>query len=229
MSNFINVNPQGGFNLTGIALKLARYYNLHNTAIINAKKDNPYDGKIPAGQTKDEPVAFSSLGTPIYSDLILKGLKYVDGVTKKEVVLLNNRFTTDTEAADNQNGFYQRLETVLLTIDQPIRIVKTEIQGRDGTVKEYIGKDDAKITINGIITGTNGAYPQAEVARLKAWLDAPISKGVTARWLDNLGITNLVVESYNFPQTEGGYSYQMFSINAISDAPIELKILMPNV
>ena len=116
------------------------------------------------------------------------------------------------------------VQTVLITLDQPINIVKTVIQGRDGTVKEYIGKDDMQVTINGIITGKNGVYPLQKVNDLKAWLDAPISKGLTTWWLDNLGISNVVVSSFQFPQTEGGYSYQVFSISAISDTPVELKI-----
>jgi len=39
-----------------------------------------------------------------------------------------------------------------------------------------------------------------------------------------LNIDNIVVEDYSIPQVEGGYSYQMFTINAISDFPVELKI-----
>jgi hypothetical protein len=96
-------------------------------------------------------------------------------------------------------------------------------------VKEYIGKDDAKITVNGMILGQNGVYPRGVVNSVKAWLDAPVSKGITAWWLDNLGISNIVIEGYQFPQSEGGYSYQMFSFSALSDNPVELKITQPNV
>lgn len=208
------INYQGGFNLTGAALKVARYYNLHNVAIINAKQNNPYDGSIPAANAKTPEIGTSSLGNPIYSNLILNTIDpYVD-------------FLGKTQPGTSSNIV---LETVLITIEQPIRIVKTEIQGRDGSVKEYIGQDDAKITINGMLTGSNGGYPSATVANLKKWLDAPVSKGVTAWWLNDLGISQIVVESYSLPQMEGGISYQMFSISAISDVPIELKELMTNV
>jgi len=80
-----------------------------------------------------------------------------------------------------------------------------------------------------MIVGVNGGYPNYDVSLLKAWLDAPVSKGVTAWWLNDLGISQVVVESYNLPQMEGGISYQMFTINAISDIPIQLKELMTNV
>ena len=183
--------------------KVAQYAGLGNVRIINATV-NPY--VIPNNVQKDEPIGLSELGTPIYSDLTFDSCSYTD----------NNGRRIDVSEVN--------VQTVLITIDQPINIIKTVIQGRDGTVKEYIGKDDMQITINGIITGKNGVYPLQKANDLKAWLDAPISKGLTAWWLDNFGISNVVVSSYQFPQTEGGYSYQVFSISAISDTPVELKI-----
>ena len=182
---------------------VAKYAGLNNVRIINASV-NPY--VIPNDVQKDEPIGISQLGTPIYSDLTFDACSYTD----------NNGRRIDVDEVN--------VQTVLITLDQPINIVKTVIQGRDGTVKEYIGKDDMQVTINGIITGKNGVYPLQKVNDLKAWLDAPISKGLTTWWLDNLGISNVVVSSFQFPQTEGGYSYQVFSISAISDTPVELKI-----
>ena len=177
---------------------VAKYSGLSNVRVINSFV-NPYVN-LPSN-AKDEPIGLSELGTPIYSDLTFDACSF-DG---KDIAEVN-------------------VQTVLITVDQPINIIKTVIQGRDGTVKEYIGKDDMQITINGIITGKNGVYPIDKVKALKTWLDAPISKGLTTWWLDNMGVSNVVVSSYSFPQTEGGYSYQMFTINCISDLPVELKI-----
>ena len=66
-----------------------------------------------------------------------------------------------------------------------------------------------------------------EVNRLRAWLAAPVSKGVVSRWLGNLGVDNIVVDSFSIPQVEGAYSYQMFSIQASGDLPVELEINVP--
>jgi hypothetical protein len=210
--------------------------------IINAKAmapradNNPYQNQpdTKLDYTKDSPIGISSLGTPIYSDLTLLGCTYTDNLTGNKVTLPNDRYrqggnSNSQSGSAQKGGFYMNLETIIITIDQPIRIIKTEIQGRDGTVKEYIGKSDAVITINGSINGKNGVYPKDEVARLKAWLDAPVSKGIVAWWLDNVGISNLVVDAYSFPQEEGGYSYQKFAINCSSDAPVELRIIQPLV
>jgi hypothetical protein len=122
-----------------------------------------------------------------------------------------------------------QFDTVLITATQPINIVKTEIQGRPGTVKEYIGAGDMQLNIDIIIQGANGVYPREEVNRFKRWLDAPVSKKIVAWWLDNIGVSDIVVESYTVPQMKGGYSYQIFNISAISDAPVELKITSSNV
>lgn len=212
---------------------LVNFYNLTSVRIINSKQRNKFEGKdgLQSTYDRDEPIGVSSLGTPIYTDLTLLGCEYTDNITSKKVSLKNDRFHSGESGQANANnasaGFYMNIETVLMTVEQPIRIIKTEIQGRNGSVKEYIGADDSKITINLVITGKNGVYPREEVKRLKDWLDAPVAKGIVAWWLDNLGISDIVIESYSMPQVQGGYSYQMVSINAISDLPVELKITQP--
>lgn len=212
--------------------RLVKYANLNNISIVNAKVIA--SSQLQLREQKDSPIGQSILGTPIYTDLTLMGCTYTDNITEKVVTLNNDRFRTGSSripVSGNNSGeaFYMNLETVLITVEQPIRVIKTEIQGRNGTVKEYIGADDAKITINGIITGSNGIYPRDEVSRLKRWLDAPVSKDIVAWWLGNLGVNKIVVENYSIPQVQGGYSYQMFSIDAISDLPVELRITSGNV
>lgn len=216
---------------------LKKYTGLGQVQIVNAKR-GVYEGNpaLNLKQAKDEALGVSVLGTPVYTDLTLMGCEYTDNLTGKTVPLNNDRYRTGSSrepVAGNNNqmggAFYMNLETVLITISQPIRVVKTEIQGRNGTVKEYIGADDCKITINGIITGNNGVYPRDEVARLKRWLDAPVAKDIVAWWLGNLNIDSLVIENYEIPQVQGGYSYQMFTIDAVSDLPVQLKITSGNV
>lgn len=212
--------------------RLIEYTGLGRVQIINAQRQYQGNPALQQGYFKDEAVGRSSLGTPIFTDLTLMGCEYTDNITGRKVTLADDRYRSgganqSTAGNDSGSAFYMNLETVLITIDQPIRIVKTEIQGRNGTVKEYIGADDSKIAMQVIITGKNGVYPREEVNRLKAWLDAPVAKGIVAWWLDNLGISDIVIESYTIPQVQGGYSYQMFNINALSDLPVELKITQP--
>ncbi|KAA2242800.1 hypothetical protein F0L74_09740 [Chitinophaga agrisoli] len=116
------------------------------------------------------------------------------------------------------------MQTVLVTVAQSKKIIVTDIQGRDGTVKEYIGMGDYEVTINGIITGSNQHYPIDETHALKQMLDAPVPLVAVSWYLQNLDVYNLVVRDYAFAQEPGGYSRQLFTINCLSDTPIELLI-----
>ena len=198
--------------LPNTAIKqLSKRFNLQNVVIKNALV-NPYANRLNQTYERDEPIGTSVLGTPIFTDLTLKGgFSYIDNISGNTVEIKDDI----------------KLETILMTIDQPIRAITTEIQGRDGSVKEYIGKADTQITINGMICGKSGVYPKDQIQALKKWLDAPVAKEVVAWWLNDLGVQNIVIISYSMPQTEGYYSTQYFSISAISDLPVELRITTP--
>lgn len=204
-----------GINVIGT---LVRAFNMQNVEVRDAR-DNPYKpavvqaGFVQPDETRPAKMAGMG-GIPVFVDVLLTGPSgnantpdtYYDYTLKKNVEIP-----------------IVQLETVICTMEQPMTIVKTAIQGRNGTVKEYIGMDDAKITLNGVICGTNGVYPKNDVQVLMNWAKAPTTKGIVSRWLQNLGVTNIVVESISIPQMAGGYSYQAFSINCVSDLPVELK------
>lgn len=168
----------------------------------------PNSGKynIPQGATPDSPISTSVLNTPVYSNIHFLDVEYTDNAGRT--------ITTQGKIYD----------AVLITVSQAKKIITTEIQGRDGTVKEYIGLDDYQVTVNGIITGSNGVHPVDEIAQLKKMLDAPVAIEVSCDYLQRLGIYNLVVMDYTFEQQSGGYSYQTFSINFKSDLPQQLRI-----
>lgn len=195
-------------NIASNVIGLIRAFNLANVRVPDTR-DNPYNADA-IGQNYQEPdkvLYKSALGTPVFADLTLKGGSYTDQISGRLINFPEIKFAS-----------------VVITCDFAARIIKTEIQGRDGTIKEYIGQDDAKVSIQGIITGWNGHYPIDEVASLNEWRKAPVSKAVVSTFLQNLGIDNLVVEDFSLPQVAGGYSYQTFTINCISDFPVELKI-----
>ena len=145
----------------------------------------------------------SLLGTPVFSQL-----KFTDTTDSRDIL------ATTTENIEH----YFPIDTCLFTVSQEKNIVKTAIQGRNGTIKEYIGDGDYSISIKGIITGFNKIYPQNEVMNLLLFLQQPKELAIEVPYLNELfGITHLVVESYELPQEEGGQSYQSFTINAVSD------------
>lgn len=186
-----------GYNAIG---GLIQFAGLRGLKIIDAQT-NPY--VVPQGNLGDVPTQkfISKLGTVIYSNLIFNAVKGGD-------------ITWEAFQCDD----------ILFSISQSKKIITTEIQGRDGTVKEYIGMDDFQIQMTGRVSGGYNVYEKELVAQLKKILSAGQPLAVSSWYLQNLGITSLVIKDFNFGQTEGEYSTQYFTINALSDNIIEASI-----
>lgn len=185
--------------------------NLLAEARNNRPVNNPYVGQInDTGEAKTH-LYRSDLGTYVYIDVTF-------GDSQNPTVYRDLKTNTDITLP------IMTFQAILCSVVFPRNIVKTEIQGRNGTVKEYIGEGDAQISFRGIITGLNGQYPADLVAQLRALSLAPIPVPVISEFLNNLDIYTVVFEDRSFEQEEGGYSYQAFSLNAISDTPQELKM-----
>jgi Domain of unknown function (DUF6046) len=181
--------------------------NLNNVQVENAQK-NPYI--IAEGDKQDETKFVSKLGTLVYSNIIFNA----------------SQVLKDNKIVDKWDDF--RIDDCLISVDQAKKIITTEIAGRDGTVKEYIGLDDFQINIVGRLTGSYGVNPKENAKILKTILSASQPLAITNWWLQNLDITDIVVTGFNFAQTEGEYSTQYFSFSAISDNPVEALITNQN-
>lgn len=146
----------------------------------------------------------STLGTPIYAPLIIRAGSYntrTDTISYEEVVL----------------------ENALVDVSMSKNIIKTAIQGRKGTVKEYISEGDYIINISGSLLSDNQKeYPESKLQNLSKAMKAPVSLQVVCEPLNRLGIYEVVIESYNLPQKQGFIGMQPFTISALSDEPLEL-------
>ena len=109
----------------------------------------------------------------------------------------------------------------LVTAQQPKRIVKTQIQGRDGAIKEYIGMNDWNITINAVVTMPANIAPIDFLNAMNKMLVAPVPIPVTNYYLNNLNIHWVVIEDIQLNQVEGEYSAQSVNITCCSDIPLE--------
>lgn len=188
---------------TGIK-DLIQFAGLTNVKI-HDESSNPFE--VPQTLNTDGARGISSIGTLVYSS-----------------ILFNSGKVFDSNGALQYTWDDFEIQDCLLQVSQSKKIIVTEIQGRDGTVKEYIGMDDFQVQIIGRLNGDYGVNPKEDTATLKKILDAGQPLAVTSWWLQNLGITDIVVKDFNFAQTEGEYSTQYFSINAISDKVVESKI-----
>lgn len=143
----------------------------------------------------DDEEVLSYLGTPVFTELTL----------------------FESEELNLQ------LQTVLLEVSQEKNIITTSVQGRNGTVKEYISDGDFRVIIRGALVGQDPyLYPEDQVRRLKDLCKLQKSIEVTSPLLQLFEIYNLVIQSYNFPQKEGFQNVQLFELSTLSDAPLEL-------
>lgn len=84
-----------------------------------------------------------------------------------------------------------------------------------GSIKERWAQDDYEITVEGVLIGTDGKYPAADVARLKNFCEAAAVTALSPL-LEVFGISRIVIESWEFPFTSGANN-QNYSIKAYSD------------
>lgn len=138
----------------------------------------------------------SFLGTPVFSDLTIIG---------------------DSEQEDIV------LDTVLIEVSMRKNIVTTGVQGRNGTVKEYVSDGDYDVRLRGLIVSDgDNRYPFEEVRDLHSVLSQPFALSIACDFLRLFNVYNLVVTGFRFPQSEGYQNTQTFEIDCISDSPEEL-------
>lgn len=115
------------------------------------------------------------------------------------------------------------LETVLVDVSQTKNIVTTAVQGRNGTIKEYVSDGDYEVRIRGaIVKPHSDMYPAKEVRELHELLTKSEALKTVSDYLRIFNIYSLVVKSFTFTQQEGFQNVQGFEINCISDTPDDL-------
>ena len=138
------------------------------------------------------------------------------------------------------SGLGLTIPNMIIEVNQTKNIITTPIQGRDGTVKEFISRGDYLISLSGIITGKmdeetgevrdiGNVYPEDDVNKLITICEVPGSLDVTSTFLGMFlkEDSNVVITDYNIPQQIGVRNFQTFTINMLSDTPINLNELEP--
>lgn len=84
-----------------------------------------------------------------------------------------------------------------------------------GSIKERWAQDDYSITVEGILMGMDGKYPEDDVARLRGFCEAAHVE-VLNPLLEIFGISHMVIESWDIPFTSGAAN-QNYTLKAQSD------------
>lgn len=123
----------------------------------------------------------------------------------------------------------------LISLNMEKNIVTTALQGRNGTIKEYVSDGDYNISIDaGVSTYTieqNGEYnidyPKDAVKELKDILSLPETLEVQSDFLEIFGIKSAVVKAFSLQQ-ETHSNRQSINIQMLSDEPYEIKLKEEN-
>lgn len=184
-----------GYDLTGIYSNQVRKFSfLLKNLAIEAAKSEIYS-RVFNNLESDEVFAGKYFGMPMWDNLIL-----------------------DTE--DKK----LRADMVLINVGMSKNIIKTAIQGMNGTVKEYISDGDYTINIKGALISDikSNNYPEDEVLTLIEICKKQESIRVESGFLNRFDIDDIVIENYKLEAGEATRNIQFFDINAISDTPEEL-------
>lgn len=170
------------------------------------------------GDPDAEPVdRYSYLGTPVYSNLEIPAGQYKTN-------------EGETVAFDGI-----RLDSVVFDVSIDKNIIRTPINGRNGTIKQFISMGDYVINAVGVIIGqtdasnagfdvtSTGRVPENELRKLNAILNCPQEIEVVSEFLDFFEISTVVIEGATFSQREGYRDSVYFALGMLSDTPVELK------
>jgi|ERR1700757_880269 len=177
--------------------------------------------KAPALDSADEPDIISTTEP----NLLINSLVY-DSVT-----FMGN----DTDGAltyyDENTGQAKtvpkmQIPIALCMVTKNIKVVATEIAGRNGTIKQYINQGDYDVVIKGIFTtGTSDKYPRTAMQDLQKITNASSEVKVVSEFLQIFGINYLVFTKCEFEQMDDtGRDEQKFTLTCISETPFAIKV-----
>lgn len=124
------------------------------------------------------------------------------------------------------------LEECILSVNQEKNIVTTALQGRNGTIKEYISDGDYQISAMAAVSSykekegnyeASLEYPEDKIRQLTSLLSLPETLNVQSDFLEIFGIKSVVVTGFSLEQ-ETHSNRQSISIQMLSDLPYEIKL-----
>ena len=110
--------------------------------------------------------------------------------------------------------------TALITINSDKNLLITRVTGRDYSRKELISNGDIKFTVSGQITsGRPDIYPTEEMKKFYKVMQYKGIVKINNQMLDQLGITHIVIESFNVSPRQGYKALMPYTFSAIGLQP----------
>jgi hypothetical protein len=122
-------------------------------------------------------------------------------------------------------GGYRLPLEPLVEISSSKSIVRTQLPGFPGTIKENMGLDDYAITIRGVVLNEDSDdYPEADVLRLRHLFEKPESLEILCPLLGLFNINRITLETLRLPTEEGIMHYQPYEFTGYSDFDVEFML-----
>lgn len=103
-------------------------------------------------------------------------------------------------------------------------IVRTEVLGGNGTVKELYGFDDWIIDVRGIAFDEPTQSAHQQIESLLLWEQLADSVAITGRLFTQRRISRIVMNDWTDNITQGAPGSVAFQFQMVSDQPIELEL-----
>lgn len=123
---------------------------------------------------------------------------------------------------DGEESLY--LGDSLCDIQMTRTIIRTQVSGRSGTIKEFISNGDYEINIKGFLVSNNPyKAPEAQIRAFNDWFTLrKKSIGIEGRMFELFGIHNVVVDSWSFPQLPTYINLRPYELKCYSDDELRL-------
>lgn len=115
------------------------------------------------------------------------------------------------------------LDSAVVELNRPKRIVVTELKGKDNSVKEFINNGDWQIKVSGILANRGVGYPKDQLRALEDYMSAKVAIPVVHEVLNRLNIYEMVVTDYAYPRSPF-QNIQPYEFSCLSDEPTIINL-----
>lgn len=207
-----NVPPIAGLFLDAFGVKIGGVYR---PEVGENRADDPnglFTG-LEIVEEINESYDTSGLGTPIIFPLYFSAGTY-------------EKYNQHGELKPKKMGDFRLPIASIVSFRRDKIMGVTRINGGNGSVKEIYGFDDHQITINGFLLPDNSQpqgliNPLQQEKELMKWDNLASSIEVFGELFTLHSIRNLTIKGINFEPMRGKPNIRAFTINALSDKPIE--------
>ena len=189
------------------------------------EEDEKKYGKIVVNKHKKTPntiVAYDDWGN-MCPDALMLAIPVAKPIKMKTTIYKNGKndvLDEDDKLDIDSDHLVWYDTTALINLSSDKNLVLTQVAGRDYSRKELVSNGDLNFSVSGHITSPlPDVYPSSEVQKLRQILQYKGIVEINNEFLDQWGVTKIVVKSFNFPSSEGNKSIQDYSFEAVGIQP----------